>query len=129
MSFLDKLSFWKKRILVADDTEEVRELVREILMMGGYRVVVAKDGLEAISLIRRMKFDAIILDVNMPGADGIKVIEALRAFDSRKDTPVLMLTADKMIPTANKAFELGVKDYIGKPFAASDLIEKVRRLL
>ncbi len=129
MSFLDKLSFWKKRILVADDTEEVRELVREILMMGGYRVVVAKDGLEAISLIRRMKFDAIILDVNMPGADGIKVIEALRAFDLRKDTPVLMLTADKMIPTANKAFELGVKDYIGKPFAASDLIEKVRRLL
>lgn len=129
MNFLDKLSFWKKRILVADDTEEVRELVSEILMMGGYRVVTAKDGLEAISLIRRMKFDAIILDVNMPGADGIKVIEALRASDLRKDTPVLMLTADKMIPTANKAFELGVKDYIGKPFAASDLIEKVRRLL
>lgn len=129
MNLIDRVAFWKPRILVADDTTEVRELVREILLMDGYRVEMAKDGLEAISLIRKMRFNLIVLDVNMPGADGLNVIEVLRAHAPSQDTPVLMLTADKMIPTANKAFELGVKDYMGKPFSTSVLLEKVRRLL
>jgi CheY-like chemotaxis protein len=118
-----------KTVLVADDKATGRELVRTVLENGGYTVIEAADGIEALRLARETLPDLIILDIHMPGRDGFGVIEELRRDPQFAATPVVALTASAMQGDRERALGLGFTGYITKPIRLSALREEVERLL
>jgi DNA-binding response OmpR family regulator len=116
-------------ILIADDEDDVRELVRLNLRRAGYQTVEAVDGLEALRLARQHRPDLIVLDVMMPGRDGLRVCEELREDDSLQKVPVIMLTARGMAEDRIAGLEMGADDYIAKPFSPKELVLRVQALL
>jgi len=115
----------KPRILIADDDLDVRSLVTEALDSQGYKVVSVSDGEEAVNLLRREKFDLVILDVHMPRLEGPKVLEVIRQMPATKDLGVIMLTSEVIMGTIMDVCQLGIFAYIPKPFTIAKLIEKV----
>lgn len=120
---------FKKKILVIDDTELTVNLIREILTDAGYEVVVANDGKEGLKLVRQEKPDLVILDVIMPGLDGFEVCKILREDESNNLMPILMLTAQDNEDDKLTGLELGVDDYIVKPFNHRELTSRVKNTL
>ena len=118
-----------KKILVADDTENGRELVKTVLENSGYEVIEAKNGLEALDCARRDLPDLIILDLHMPGLDGFGVIEQLRREQPFASTPIVALTASAMMGDKERAMSLGFTGYITKPIRLALLRSEVKRLL
>jgi CheY-like chemotaxis protein len=118
-----------KKILVADDTENGRELVRTVLENSGYQVSEAKDGIEALASARQIQPDLIILDLHMPKLDGFGVIEQLRREQGFANTPIVALTASAMMGDKERALALGFTGYITKPIRLSALRSEVARLL
>ena len=114
-------------ILVVDDDAGLRKALRRVLASHGFEVEVAEDGAEALSRLRMRSFDLLVLDVMMPGSDGIEVCERLRAGGA--DTPVLMLTARDAVRDRVVGLEAGADDYLVKPFANEELVARVRALL
>jgi two-component system, OmpR family, response regulator MprA len=114
-------------ILMVDDDVSLRTALERVLAASGFEVVVAEDGDEALSLVRRRHFDAVVLDVVMPGRDGIEVCESLRRAGSQ--LPILMLTARDTIRDRVTGLEAGADDYLTKPFANDELIARLRALL
>ncbi len=114
-------------ILVVDDDAGLRRAVRRVLVSQGFEVEVAEDGAEALSRLRARSFDLIVLDVMMPGSDGIDVCERLRA--GGEELPVLMLTARDAVRDRVAGLEAGADDYLVKPFANEELVARVRALL
>jgi two-component system KDP operon response regulator KdpE len=112
------------RILVVDDESAIRRAVRPPLVELGFQVVEAVRGEEALQLLRAGSFDAVLLDVNMPGIGGIETLRRIRAFAPRM--PVLMLTVRDAEEEKVNAFEEGADDYITKPFSMRELIARVR---
>ena len=115
------------RLLVVDDDPSVREALALLLDLNGFDVDTAGDGREAIRTIASSPPDAVILDVLMPGIDGIEVCRRLRAVGDR--TPVLMLTARAEVGERVAGLEAGADDYLAKPFAREELIARLRALL
>jgi two-component system response regulator MprA len=115
------------RLLVVDDDPSVREALVLLLNLNGFEVDVACDGREAIRTLARASPDAVILDVLMPGLDGIEVCRRMRAVGDR--TPVLMLTARTELEERVAGLEAGADDYLAKPFAREELIARLRALL
>ena len=116
-----------KTVLVADDEDFLRLLVRETLR--GYRVVEARNGVEALSRAREAAPDLIILDWRMPGCDGLDVLRALRADAATHDVPVLMMTA-KTGASERVALETaGANGILAKPFSTRDLRASVGEIL
>jgi len=115
------------RILVVDDERSVRDALDRALRMDGYRVQLAADGTEALDALAHTPPDAIVLDVLMPGPDGLEVCRRLRAAGDR--TPVLMLTARDAVPDRVKGLDAGADDYLVKPFALEELGARLRALL
>lgn len=115
------------RILVIDDEEAVRTAVRRALTLAGYEVEMAADGEEALASLAERAPDAIILDVLMPGVDGLEVCRRLRAADDH--TPVLMLTARDSVGDRVAGLDAGADDYLVKPFALQELLARLRALL
>ena len=115
------------RILVVDDEPSVRDALDRALRMDGYRVQLAADGTEALDALAHTPPDAIVLDVLMPGPDGLEVCRRLRAAGDR--TPVLMLTARDAVPDRVKGLDAGADDYLVKPFALEELGARLRALL
>jgi len=118
------------KILVVDDERAVRESLRRALELEGYQIELAADGSEA--LVRLMENgdsqpDAVILDVLMPGVDGLEVCRRLRR--SGNSVPVLMLTARDEIENRVAGLDAGADDYVTKPFALEELVARVRALL
>ena len=114
------------KILVVDDEPKIREVIREYAEFSGYEVVEAEDGMSAIGLCKLNDYDLIIMDVMMPKLDGFSACKEIKKI---KDVPVIMLSArgeeyDKLF-----GFELGVDDYIVKPFQISLLKARIRNLL
>lgn len=114
------------KILVVDDEIKIREVIREYAEFNEYAVDEAADGMEAIGLCKLNDYDLIILDVMMPKLDGFSTCKELRKF---KDTPVIMLSArgeeyDKLF-----GFELGIDDYVVKPFSPKELMARVNAVL
>jgi two-component system response regulator PilR (NtrC family) len=107
-------------ILVVDDEEIMREILEALLTREGYQVRLAASGQEGLDLARSMTFDAAILDVMMPGLDGITALEELRKFDD--DLPVIMITAFASIENAIGAMKRGAFDYITKPFKNDEVM-------
>ena len=116
-------------ILVADDEDDVRELVGMNLRRAGFETVEAADGLETLRTTRQRHPDAIILDVMMPGRDGFRVCEEIRKDDSLKDIPVIMLTAKGMAEDRIAGLERGADDYVSKPFSPKELVLRVQAVL
>ncbi len=110
----------KGTILVIDDEEIMREILDTLLSREGYTVRLAQNGHEGLDLARSMPFDAAIVDVMMPGIDGIATLEELRKLDD--DLPVLMVTAYASVETALAAMKRGAFDYITKPFKNDEVL-------
>jgi CheY-like chemotaxis protein len=116
-------------ILVVDDSEVILQMLETILENEGYRPVLAQDGGEALARARTEVPDAVLLDLRMPGMDGWEVLAALRADERTRQTPVaIMTTADERVgrPLAQQR---AAQAYMVKPFAPSDLLDTLRRLL
>lgn len=114
------------KILVVDDEQRIVRLVRSYLEQAGYTVVEANDGQTALIQARREKPDLVVLDLGLPGIDGLEVARVLRR---ERDTPIIMLTArvedtDKIV-----GLELGADDYMTKPFNPRELVARVRAVL
>lgn len=114
------------RILVVDDEEKIRHVIREYAEFEGYEVSEAKDGMEAISKCKEEDFDIIIMDIMMPKLDGFSAIKEIR---KTKNTPVLMLSArgeeyDKLF-----GFEIGIDDYVVKPFSPKEVMARINAIL
>ena len=115
------------RVLVVDDEPAVRRAVRRGLVLAGYEVEVAADGDEALAAFAGAPPDAVVLDVLMPGTDGLEVCRRLRLNGDR--TPVLMLTARDTVTDRVTGLDAGADDYLVKPFALEELLARLRALL
>jgi len=119
----------KPKLLVADDDEEILRVVSLLLSKEGYQVIPANDGLEALHKARVEKPDAILLDIRMPGMDGLTVLEELNKEESVASIPVGFLTGQDDLKTYERARELGGRLYLLKPFSAVRLATFVGLLL
>jgi two-component system OmpR family response regulator len=117
----------KDVVLVVDDEEYIRDLVRTALSFSGFEVVVAADGVTALSETRRIRPDLIVLDINMPGFDGFEVVRRLR--DGGDTTPVVFLTARNSSQDLVSGFTKGGDDYITKPFSLEELVVRVQAVI
>jgi two-component system response regulator MprA len=115
------------RILVVDDEAAVRTSLERALRQAGYEVGLAGDGREALRLMVAEPPDAMVLDVVMPGIDGLEVSRRLRAAGDR--TPVLLLTAKDGVADRVAGLDAGADDYVSKPFALEELLARIRALL
>ena len=114
-------------VLVVDDEPVIRDTLAELLQQEGYAVVTCGTGEEAVELAGRQKFDVALCDVNLPGLDGIEVLERLAAVSP--ETFVLLITAYATVETAVEAFQKGASDYLMKPIILHEVHGKIRRLL
>jgi DNA-binding response OmpR family regulator len=114
------------RILVVDDDPEIVSFVKRGLAYEGYKVDTAADGSEALTKAREREPDLVVLDVMMPGIDGIEVAKRLR---QGGEVPILMLTAKGTVADKVAGFESGADDYLVKPFSFDELLARVRALL
>ncbi len=115
-----------KRVLVVDDDAKAVELVKLYLNRDGYRVIVAYDGVEALRLARQSHPDLIVLDLMLPGCDGLEVCRTLRG---ESDVPIIMLTARTTEDDKLAGLGLGADDYMTKPFSPKELAARVRAVL
>lgn len=114
------------KILIVDDEEKIRFVVKEYAQFSGYEVSEAEDGSDAVKLCKKESFDLIVMDIMMPKVDGFSAVKELRKFT---DTPVIMLSArgeeyDKLF-----GFELGIDDYVVKPFSPKELMARISAVL
>lgn len=116
----------KKRILIVDDEKNIRNVICEYARFDGFDTVEAEDGMEAVEICRKEDFDLIIMDIMMPKLDGYSAVKEIR---KTKRTPVIMLSArgeeyDKLF-----GFEIGVDDYVTKPFSPKELLARIRAVI
>lgn len=116
----------KAKILLVDDEQKVLELIAFRLKLLGYNVITAKDGEEAITKFESESPDLIILDIAMPGIDGLTVCSRIRKMNDRNHVPILMLTARSAVEDVNKALAMGADDYIVKPYDPGVLQMKIQ---
>lgn len=116
-------------ILVVDDNAENRALARATLEDEGYVVIVAKSGLEGIERFTRDKPACILLDVRMPGLDGVSACEQIRALPGGVDVAIVFVTAQREVETFDRALEVGGDDFLTKPFRPSELVVRVQAAL
>ncbi|GAB4170415.1 MAG: hypothetical protein Kow00108_04480 [Calditrichia bacterium] len=119
----------KKMILIAEDTDSIRKMVKQLLIKkGGYDVIEAENGQKALDMINKHKPDLVILDIMMPELNGYEVLKAIRSSLATLTLPVMMLTALSNTKNELKGIELGADDYIVKPFNPEILLARVSRL-
>lgn len=119
-----------KKILIVDDQEKVRVLVKKTLSFGAYHILEAGTGEDAVRIARREIPAVIIMDIMMPGKiDGLAAVRILKQDPDTKDCFVMMLTAKGQQEDRRKGFESGADDYFSKPFRPRDLIAKVDEIL
>ncbi|MFQ5547119.1 MAG: Hpt domain-containing protein [Woeseia sp.] len=115
--------------MVADDSITVRRVMERFLERNGMRVVTAKDGLDAVSLLQDNKPDIILLDIEMPRMDGYEFASHVRNDERFSDVPIIMITSRVGDKHRARAIELGVNDYVGKPYRDTELLDAIQRLL
>lgn len=116
-------------IVVADDDRTTVMLVQSMLRTWKMNCVVAENGRDALSLTRKLKPDALLLDISMPEMDGFEVLAALRSDPTTREIPVVMLTASQGEAEIVRGFTLGADDYITKPFHPHEMLARLRRLV
>jgi two-component system, OmpR family, phosphate regulon response regulator OmpR len=113
-------------LLIIDDDERIRGLLQKFLMRNGYLVSTARDAAQARRVLAGLEFDLIVLDVMMPGEDGITLTRDLR---KRMTTPILLLTAKGEAPNRIEGLEAGADDYLVKPFEPKELLLRINAIL
>ena len=116
----------KSKILIVDDEEHIRELIRFYLDKEGFSVVQADSGEEALHLLENEYIDLAIVDIMMPVMDGFQLVEEMKEM---KDIPVIMLTAKSQSADKLRGFSLGIDDYVTKPFDPDELLARVKTIL
>jgi DNA-binding response OmpR family regulator len=116
-------------ILVADDDDDILFLVTTRLRRDGHEVVSASRGDDALELAREVKPALAVLDVGMPGLDGLEVLEQIRADETLNETKVLLLTAKAQESDVRRGYAVGADAYVKKPFSPAALSERVQELL
>lgn len=119
----------KKRILIVDDEENILELLKYNLEKNGFEVVPKDNGEDAIEEMEKEDFDLVLLDLMLPGIDGLEILKFIRGHHRIKNTPVIMLTAKNEEIDTVLGLEMGADDYIGKPFGVHELLARVKALL
>jgi two-component system phosphate regulon response regulator PhoB len=119
----------KGSILVIDDEKDLIELVRYNLEKEGYSVIAASDGPSGLEVVKRHRPELVILDLMMPGMDGLQVCQQLRSDPRTARTPVIMLTAKATEADRVVGLELGADDYITKPFSPREVVARVKAVL
>ncbi len=119
----------RRRVLVVDDEADILELVSYNLNKEGFAVSSVADGQEALSKVRKEKFDLVILDLMLPGMPGMEICRVLRNDPNTRDLPIIMLTAKGEEVDKVLGLETGADDYISKPFSPRELIARIRAVL
>ncbi len=119
----------KETILVVDDDRSALEIVRHILEKEGFNTLCAQNGEECLQFVRQQHVDVILLDVVMPGMDGLEVCARLRASERGRGIPVILLTASDDMKTRKAGMHLGVSEFITKPLARKELLARIRAQL
>ena len=114
------------RLLLVEDEEKTASYIRHALAESGFIVDVSAEGTEGVHYALEYDYDAIILDVMLPGMDGYRVLESIRA---RKQTPILMLSARGSVDERVKGLRLGADDYLPKPFSLIELVARIQALV
>ena len=115
------------RLLIVEDEKDLREVLKKRLEKENYSVDACKDGLEAMDYIEMASYDGMILDIMVPGKDGLTILKEVR--DKGDDTPILMLTARDGIEDRVRGLDLGADDYLVKPFAFDELLARIRVMM
>lgn len=115
-----------KRLLIADDEEKIRLIIKKYAEFEGYEIEEAEDGMQALDICRKKEFDLIILDVMMPELDGFSTCKEIKKL---KDIPVIMLSARGEEYDRIHGFELGIDDYVVKPFSPKELMMRVNAVI
>ena len=113
-------------IMIVDDDQHTLEILSRWLAREGYETVRAESGPSCLTQLERKPVDVIVLDVMMPGMDGLEVCEKLRASDEWRDIPVVLLTAKDDIETRSKGMSLGVSEYLTKPVNKQELLTRLQ---
>jgi PAS domain S-box-containing protein len=119
----------KQTILLVEDTDSVVMMVRDYLELSGYKVEIARDGLDGVSKAITLKPDLILMDVQMHGMDGLEATRRIRRDDSLKNTPIIALTALAMPSDRERCIEAGMNDYFSKPINLKELVKTMQRHL
>ena len=119
----------KEKILVVEDEDDIQELIRYNLQKEGYRVVSVPSGEAALKKFRIEKPDLVILDLMLPGMDGLSVCKELKAAEETRNVPVMMLTAKSEEVDVVTGLEVGADDYVTKPFSPRVLVARIRAVL
>jgi twitching motility two-component system response regulator PilH len=117
-----------KRILLVDDSPTERHSINEILVSGGYEVLIAEDGEKGIAKAKSDKPDLVLMDVVMPGMNGFQACRAITSDDATKHIPVILCTSKNQETDKIWGVRQGAKDYITKPVAANELLVKIAGL-
>ena len=119
----------RRTVLVVEDEKHIRDLVCLHLQVEGFTCIPAQSGTEAVSLLGRQPFDLIVLDLMLPGIDGLSVCRSVRRGTVNRDVPILMLTARREEADKVVGLDSGADDYLTKPFGIRELLARVRALL
>ena len=114
------------KLLIVDDEKNIREVIREYALLNGYEADEAEDGMQAIDMIREKDYDCVILDIMMPKLDGFSACKQIKKI---RNIPVIMLSARQEEYDKLFGFELGVDDYVVKPFSPKELMARVKVVL
>jgi len=112
-----------KKILIVEDDPSIAELEKDYLDVAGFQVSICHDGFKALELIRENDYDLLIIDIMLPGMDGLEILRRIR---DEKNIPVLLVSAKKEEIDKIKGFSLGADDYITKPFSPGELVARVK---
>ena len=117
---------YKAHILVVDDDDGIRELVKQFLNKNNYLVTTAKNAEDALEKVKIIKFDLIVLDIMMPGKSGLEFTNENK---KKLDTPIILLTAKGEASDRIEGLEIGADDYLAKPFEPKELILRIKNIL
>ncbi len=119
----------KNLIMLVDDEPNLRELLRQMLELGGFDVVEAEDGLEALEKLEKVAPDVMILDVMMPNLDGVSLCKRLRADATFAGLPIIMVSGKTQHRAVQEGLAAGANQYLCKPITVEELLQSVRALL
>lgn len=117
-----------KHVMAVDDSKTMREMVSFTLKSAGFQVSEAVDGAAALSVLKSVKVDAVVTDLNMPNLDGVALIRALRSDPRYKTTPILMLTTESDPAKKSLGKDAGATGWLVKPFNPEKLVETLRKV-
>lgn len=118
-----------RRILVVEDQEDNRRILRDLLASAGYEIVEAVTGKEGVSMAQMHRPDVIIMDIQMPEMDGYEATRQIKANSALRDIPIIAVTSYALSGDDKKAYEAGCVDYITKPFSPRQLLAKIEEFL